>query len=669
MDASIKPLSTRSEFNKAVEAAVAAARAYYDTDVQLMSDAEYDQLIEAIQLATATHPDWKASGLLDAVAAGASAGGDVPHPSPMLSLSKAKERKDVAAFVSSAKGKVVVEPKLDGLAIRAEYVKGKLIRLVTRGDGLAGEDLTAQAQDVTGLPAKLRQALTLDVRGEIYMTDSDFEVANRNRVASGKPAFVNPRNATSGVLRNQDLDYHPPLSFAAYDAFGGALGRVDDYVMRMSALDKAGIATALSLVRLPAGRKPWSAPNPETVLSLVDAVEGERSTLGSPIDGAVVKVASYGRRDQLGAATSAPRWAVAFKYPADVATTKLLGIEVNVGRTGNMSLRAVLEPVFVGGTTITYATLHNPKFVTDAGMGIGAVVYVYRAGDVIPRVSAVASRGKARRWKGPKACPNCGQPWDDSAVVWKCRTPACSTVGRIGYAASRDALDIDGLSTALAEALVETGKVADVADLFRLSAVDIATLPLGDGQRLVGTTVAAKIHHQIQGARQKSLARFITALGLRGTGRTISRRLATHFGTLDSLAPAKPAQLAQVDGIGTERAAVIAAELKTALPVIRKLRKLGIDPREQGAASVPGQRRPLDGLTVVVTGNVPGMTRTQAQEAVEALGGRSSGSVSKSTSLVVVGDGAGSKAQRAEQLGIRTMGAMEFATLAQRGRT
>jgi DNA ligase (NAD+) len=297
-------------------------------------------------------------------------------------------------------------------------------------------------------------------------------------------------------------------------------------------------------------------------------------------------------------------------------------------------------------------------------MGIGDVVYVYRAGDVIPRVSAVTSRSRKKRWQGPTSCPNCEQPWDSLSVIWKCRTPSCSTVGRIDYAASREALDIDGLSIAIADALVESGKVADVADLFRLSVADLATLAVGEGSREVGTVVASKIHAQIQTAKNQTLARVITALGMRGTGRTMARRLATHFASLDALMKASATQLAEVDGIGSEKAVLIGRELLLARPLITKLKKLGNDPREAQAQTIPGQRRPFEGQAVVVTGSVPGMTRTRAQEVVEALGGRVAGSVSASTSLVVIGDGAGSKADKALQLGVKTMSAASFAKLA-----
>jgi DNA ligase (NAD+) len=391
-----------------------------------------------------------------------------------------------------------------------------------------------------------------------------------------------------------------------------------------------------------------------------------RSSLGFPIDGAVIKTDSLSERDRLGAVARTPKWAVAFKYAADVATTVLRDIEIAVGRTGRISLRAVLEPVFVGGTTITYATLHNPKFVTDADFRLGDTVFVYRAGDVIPRVNAVDlthRQADSVRWEAPATCPDCGEAWDKSSLLWRCQTPECSTVGRIEYAASRDVLDIEGLSSAMATALVESGRVNDIADLFTLTAADIAALPVGDGSRQVGQKVAEKIIEGIEKAKSQSLARVITSLGIRKTGRTMGRRLAAQFNSLKALRAASIADLTAVEGIGSEKAAYIHSGLASMGPVIDRLEAFGVTSSQEAAVTAPAAGLPLAGLKVVVTGSVPGLSRGEANEAVEALGGVSTGSVSKTTDLVVVGDGAGSKAEKAEALGVKIMAAEDFAAL------
>lgn len=649
----------RASFDRGVARAQEAAAAYYDTDTQLMADSEYDALIDAIEAAALAHPDWDTRGLLTAVAAGQSTGGDITHPQPMLSLAKAKTRDDVAAFMDRLTGPAYVEVKLDGLAIRAEYVNGQRTLVATRGDGTTGEDITAQASGITGLPDTLTEPWTLEVRGEVYMTDADFETANINRVASGKPAFVNPRNATAGTLRNSDRDYHAPMSFAAYDASGPAVDAWDDHRDRMAAIHRVGLTTAASLQ--PALEPVTTGPD---ALALIDRIGQIRPTLGFPIDGAVVKAASLTTRDNLGAVSRTPRWAVAFKYPADVATTVLRDIEVAVGRTGRITLRAVLDPVFVGGTTITYATMHNPAFVTDGDFRLGDTVYVYRAGDVIPRVSAVnlaARQPASAPWTPPAVCPACQQPWDTSSILWRCHTPECSTVGRIEYAVSRDVLDVDGFSTALAEAVVDAGLVNDIADLYQLTVDQVAVLPVGDGSRTVGATVATKIITGIAASRQQPLPRVITSLGIRMVGRTMGRRLAAHFRTLDALRAATVDDLAAVDGVGPERAATIRAGLTAMSDVIDRLVAAGVTTAlaETGDAGTG----PLSGKTVVVSGSVPGLTRTEANEWVEKLGGTSSGSVSKKTSLLVAGDGAGSKADKAASLGVTVMSADDFAAL------
>lgn len=653
---------TRSDFAAMVRAARDAAAAYYDGGDILMTDAEYDALLDTIGELAREHPDWDTEGVLDEVAAGVSRGGTVAHPTPMLSLGKAKDPEAVAVFVALVSTPVLVEPKLDGLAVRAEYRGGRLVLVATRGDGASGEDVTAQARGVQGLPEVLPEAVDCEVRGEVYMTDADFDVASANRVAAGKPAFVNPRNATAGCLRNADADYEAPMSFAAYEITGPVADGALTHVERSAVMARLGIASCASL--LPELSTPTEAAS--EVLARLDAIGARRTGLGYPIDGAVVKVDSIAARDRLGAIARTPRWAVAYKYAPDTATTVLRDIEVAVGRTGRISLRAALDPVFVGGATITYATLHNPKFVTDADFRIGDTVYVYRAGDVIPRVNAVEMSRRpagAEPWQPPSTCPACGETWETSSLLWRCHTPACSTVGRIEYACSRDALDVEGLSEAIAEAIVEAGLARDIADLFTLTADDLANLPLGDGARIIGAKVAAKIITEINKAKNQPLSRVLIALGIRGTGRTMSRRLAAHFGSLSAFRSASIDELTEVEGIGPEKASLIHSELVLLSDVIDRMVAAGITAAHDAPPASAGATGPLAGKKVCVTGTVPGLSRNEANEAVERLGGKSSSSVSKATHLVVIGDGAGSKAEKAAALGIPVMAAEDFMAL------
>ena len=656
-------LKTRSEFDIILAKVVSAAQAYYDGLEMEMTDAEYDLLIEDIEQMVEINPDWDTQGVLSQVAAGVSQGGEVIHPEPMLSLGKVKETNDIVSFVDKMKLPLAVEVKLDGLAVRVEYKDGALSLVATRGDGNTGENVTAQSLKINGLPMKLKKKITCEVRGEIFMTDVDFEIASGNRVLAGKSPFVNPRNATAGSLRNTDSEYFAPMTFAAYDVSGDIFNAIDSHLVRLEKVSQLGVKTTSDL--LPGFSHFFSTS--KDVLKAVALIGDKRSTLGYPIDGAVIKVDQISKRIELGSISRTPRWAVAFKYAPDTAMTTLKDIEVAVGRTGRISLTGILEPVFVGGATIERATLHHPKWVNDADIRIGGVVYVYRAGDVIPRISApvLAKRTeKDKVWVAPKVCPQCGEAWDKSSLLWRCPSPECSLNSWIDFAMSRDVLDVDGASVAFADAAVEAGLVSDLADLFTLTIEQVAKLPAGD-DREIGVKNATKIVNGIQKAKTQPLARIVTSLNIRKMGRTLGRRVVAHFGTLEALRKASEAQLSEVDGIGSEKARYIYNGFKERSAMIDRMIALGINVGEpvSSAVSSSTSAKPLAGKKVVVTGTVPGLTRTQAQEAVEKLGGISSGSVSKSTDLVVIGDGAGSKADKATELGITIMSAEDFATL------
>jgi len=648
------------QFKALVARAAAAARAYYNGDAMLMPDSEYDNLVETIAAAKAEHPDWDDQGATSAVAAGVGTG-DVRHPTPMLSLAKVKTVAEVEAFLAAVGGKdsdYDIEPKMDGLAIRAAYAGGALQQVVTRGDGFAGEDVTVQAQGIQGLPQHLAQPFDLEVRGEVFMTDRDFERANESRVASGKPAFVNPRNATAGALRAKDRTYDAPMSFACYDALYA--GQSDSYRQRLAYARAAGVTVVSDLV----------SELPSSPLAAIAEIGRLRPSLGYPIDGVVLKLDADEKRQALGATSHSPRWACAYKFPADTATTTLLGIEPAIGRTGRLSLTAILLPVYVGGAVVSRATLHHPEFIRVHDLRIGDRVFVYRSGDVIPRVTAPDLRARPEGlapWQPPETCPQCGEPLQRQGLTWRCITPECSVVGRIRYFASRDVMDVDGLDEATAEALVEAGLVSDIADLYDLTQEQLANLPLGTtatGQaRLLGQKTAERILTSLrEQTKAQPLARVITALGIRATGRTMGRRLAARFRTLDALRAATLEELASVEGVGDVKAATIRAGLTEMAPVIDRLVAAGVATAIEEAPAAAGPL-PLAGRKVCVTGTVPGLTRSEADAATLALGGEAVGSVSRKTDLVVVGEGAGSKADKARQLGVPIMDAAEFAAL------
>jgi DNA ligase (NAD+) len=407
------------------------------------------------------------------------------------------------------------------------------------------------------------------------------------------------------------------------------------------------------------------------VVAAVASLGARRGGLGFAVDGAVVKADRADDRNLAGSSSRAPRWAIAFKFPADTRTTILKGIEVQVGRTGVITPVAVLEPVQVGGVVVESATLHNFGDLVRRDVRVGDTVFVRRAGDVIPEITGArldARPADAVAFEPPTVCPRCGGAIDRSQKRWRCpRGRACGAAEALGYFAARDSMDIEGLGDTIIRALVARGLVVDPADLYDL---DVETLSQLDR---LGRTSATKLVANIGASRAKPLARVLTGLGVRMTGRSMSRRLARHFATMQNLLDADVEALQRVDGVGPERARVIAAELVDLGPVIAKLVERGVNMVEPGATPPSAQPvatdapplRRADGspMTVVVTGSVPGLSRTEGNEAVEELGGRSSGSVSKKTDLVVVGDGAGSKAAKAGELGVRVMPAEEFAAL------
>ncbi|MFG1606954.1 NAD-dependent DNA ligase LigA [Actinoplanes sp. NPDC049265] len=648
---------TASEFAVAVEQARAAAKSYYDSGDVLMTDADYDALLDRVAAAKQAHPEWDDQGVTTRVAAGASAGGDVRHPVPMMSLGKVTGADEVRAFVESLDGDpCLVEVKLDGLAIRVEYQSGRLVLAALRGDGSTGENVTAQVRrGVTGLPARLGTGWTGEVRGEIYMTVGDFEAASANRVAAGGKAFINSRGAVAGSIRSADRTYETPMTFAAYDISGDFTSHRD----RMARATELGFPVA---GRLATGEV-QVATDAAAALAAVERIGELRRGLDFPIDGAVLTADLESTRRRLGSGSRTPYWAAAFKYPADTGSTVLRDIEVRVGRTGRISLRAVLDPVFVDGTTITYATLHNPKFVEEQGLAIGQTVAVWRAGDVIPRVTAPIGEQPhgLTPWTPPETCPQCGEPWDKSSLLWRCHTASCSATNALEYWCSRDAMDVEGAGEALCVALVNAGLATDVADLYSLTAEQLAGLPVGNtkagGVVLLGQLNAAKVIASLEHSKTQPFNRVITGLGIRMTGRSVGRWLAARFKTMAALRAATVEEIAEIDKMGLIKAQHVIDGLAAMSGVIDRLAAAGV------TMSVPETAgdKPLDGKTYVVSGSVPGYTRTTVSERIEQLGGRASGSVSATTTALVTSETTTTKAVKAAKLGIPIIDPAEFA--------
>ncbi|MFD8085090.1 NAD-dependent DNA ligase LigA [Kitasatospora sp. NPDC059722] len=665
-------LTSTDAYTDAVATAVRAAAAYYADGGTPLGDDEYDALVRAIEAYELAHPDEVLPETPTGKVAGGAAVGDVPHSAPMLSLDNvfsAEELESWAAGLERRLGRPVaawcVEPKLDGLAVAARYRAGRLAQVLTRGDGLAGEDITHAADAVLGLPARLAEPLDVELRGEVLLTHEQFEQANAVRTEHGATPFAHPRSGAAGTLRAKDRPYRVELTFFAYDALG--LPGLDHAAL-LARLAELGANTAATT-----DAAPRRCASQAEAQQRIDEIAALRAALPFGIDGVVVKADAVADQEEAGSGSRAPRWAVARKLQAQHKVTRLLAVEWNVGRTGIIAPRAVLEPVVIDGVTVTYATLHNPADIERRGLMLGDQVFVYRAGDVIPRVEAplVDERtGAEQPIAFPEVCPRCGDAIDTSEQRWRCvRGRGCQAVASVIYAAGRDQLDIEGLGGTRAVQLVESGLVNDIADLFTLTKEQLLTLDR------MGETSADNLLAALETARVRPLNRVFCALGIRGTGRTMSRRLAAHFGSMAAIRAADAEALAGVDGIGVEKAAVIVAELADVAPLLDKLTAQGVglevtEPTAPAAATTGGGEAPagpLAGEAVVVTGAMTGaladLSRNAMNELIERAGGKASGSVSKRTTLVVAGDKAGSKRAKAEELGIRILTPEEFAAV------
>ncbi|MFD5270252.1 NAD-dependent DNA ligase LigA [Streptomyces sp. NPDC058335] len=682
-------------YAQAVEDAVRASAAYYTGGTSALDDDAYDRLVRGIAAWEATHPEQVLPDSPTGKVAGGAVEGDVPHTVAMLSLDNVFSPEEFTAWAASLARRVgheaerySVEPKLDGLAIAARYTRGRLTRLITRGDGTAGEDVTHAAGTVEGLPEQLTEPVTVEVRGEVLMTTAQFEHANEVRTAHGGQPFANPRNAAAGTLRAKDRAYTVPMTFFGY----GLLPLADTGAGLAAALGEAAHSDLMARAAVLGVNTTATTAVPGVtadtvgdVLARVREIAGLRPELPFGIDGIVVKADLAADQQAAGSGSRAPRWAIAYKLPAVEKITRLLAVEWNVGRTGIIAPRAVLAPVEIDGSTITYATLHNPADITRRDLRLGDHVMVHRAGDVIPRIEAPVAHlrtGEEQPIVFPEVCPRCGSAIDASEQRWRCESGRnCHLVASLSYAAGRDQLDIEGLGHTRVVQLVEAGLVADLADLFTLTREQLL------GLDRMGETSTDNLLAALDTAKGRPLARVLCALGVRGTGRSMSRRIARHFATMDHLRAADAEAVQRVDGIGTEKAPSIVAELAELAPLIDKLAAAGVNMTEPGATPVapvaeetdgttePAEATgstapaggPLAGMTVVVTGAMTGplekLSRNEMNELVERAGGRSSSSVSKKTSLVVAGEGAGSKRAKAETLGVRLATPDEFAVL------
>lgn len=701
--------AVRSEYEHIVQAVEAARRAYYVDDAPVMSDADYDTLYRRLEEFEVAYPTLIRDDSPTRQVGGEaySAFAPVKHASQMYSLEdvfsfdelKGWVRRVESSLPDSADHIWLTEVKIDGLAVSLTYSGGVLVRAATRGDGVTGEDVTHNVRTIGSIPQRLSgdgSPAFFEVRGEVFIASGDFVKLNESMVASGKNPFANPRNAAAGSLRQKDASVTAtrPLSM-----FVHGVGNLGDL----------GVETQSEAYRLLAS---WGLPvSPYTrtfsgfddVIAYIEEMGGRRHDLLHEIDGIVVKMDSYAAQRSLGHTSRVPRWAVAYKYPPEEVHTKLLDIRVDVGRTGRVTPYAVMEPVFVSGSTIERATLHNQDVVKAKGVLIGDTVVLRKAGDVIPEVVApvVALRdGSERPFVMPSTCPSCGSalaPAKAGDADLRCTNPrSCPAqlTERLCYAASRSALDIDALGYEAAKALTNPGGgvkplLDSEANLFNLTVDDLRdvmvlrerrvgestvvglepyffTKPTRSNPVSVPTKSALNLIVELGKAKEQPLWRVLVALSIRHVGPTAARALAAEFGSMDAIREAGKDRLSAVDGVGATIADSIISwfDVDWHREIVDTWAGAGVRMTDERDESIP---QTLEGLTIVATGSFEGFTRDSIKDAIISRGGKASSSVSKRTNYVVAGSNAGSKLAKAEALGVPVLSEEQFVSLMDAG--
>ena len=633
---------------------------YYVLDKPSVSDAVYDSAMRALIELEAQHPELASLDSPSQRVGGAPSAAFSPyqHRTPMLSLGNAFGTEELRAWLTRVRRLLpddeiafVTELKIDGLAIAVRYRNASFEDGGTRGDGTTGEDVAPNLRTVRAIPLRLHgnPPAVFEVRGEIYMRRSEFERFNARRSAAGEQTYVNPRNAASGAVRQLDpkITAARPLRFFAY-----ALGECDP---PLAVATQWELLARLREFGFPVNDHADRFEDFEKLVKHCEAWESKRADLDYAIDGLVIKVDSLAQQRRLGFVGKDPRWAIAYKYKPEEASTKLLSIEVNVGRTGSINPYAVLEPVFVGGVTVSTATLHNEDYVRSKDLRPGDTVIVRRAGEVIPEVvGPVLEMRKGRRlaeWTMPQRCPACASPVEraEGEAMAYCTNAACPAQRkeRISHFASREAMDIEGLGEKMAEQLVDADLVHDVGDLYSLTAEQIGALPRS------GEKSAANLVRTIASSTTRPFWRVLFGLGIRLVGGQTAALLASEFADIAALEAADEDDLMAVEQIGPKIAAGVAQFFREPhnRKVIEKLRRAGVNLRGDARRKADAGGK-LAGKTFVLTGTLSGMTREEAAAAIAEAGGKVSGSVSKKTDYVVAGDKPGSKLAKAEKLGV-----------------
>ena len=632
---------------------------YYVLDDPTMADYEYDQLLRELETLESAHPE-----LVTPDSPTQRVGGQavsqfekVTHAVPLMSLQDVFSMEELNEFLNkilSEQGDAAfsVEPKIDGLSVALEYENGVFVRGATRGDGVVGEDVTQNLKTIRSIPMRLEGAPDrLIVRGEVFMPKKSFEKLNAHQEALGKPLFANPRNAAAGSLRQLDPKIAGQRGLDIY-VFNVQLAEGVTFTSHCESLEY--------LKRLRFKVIPYQKLSTvEEIDRQVEAINENRGELICDIDGAVIKLDNLAQRENLGATAKFPRWAAAYKYPPEIKSTVVENIVVQVGRTGVLTPKAVVRPVRLAGTTVTNATLHNQDFISQRDIRIGDTVKIRKAGEIIPEILEVdlsLRPSDAKPYQIPMVCPVCGAPVekDEEGAFLRCTGAECpAQLSRnIAHFVSRDAMDIDGLGDSIVESLIEKGLIHSAADIYYLNMEEISSLWKS------GTTAAKKLLDAIEASKQQDLSRLIYALGIRQVGTKTGKVLAATFESLDNLMEASEEALMEVPDIGGITAQSIHSWFAQpqSQHLIMRLRQAGVNFLSQ--KKVTDNR--FAGMTFVLTGALSRFTREEATEQIENFGGKASGSVSKKTTYVVVGENAGSKERKARELGIPVLTEEEF---------
>ncbi len=631
------------------------SKKYYVDDDPQISDFEYDKALRELEnleeafpsVLTPDSPTQRVGGMAD------NRFEEVVHAVPMESLQDAFSFGELRSFESRIDGDVtyVVEPKIDGLSVSLEYRDGVLVRGSTRGDGQVGEDVTANLRTIKTIPLKLEENIPfLEVRGEVYMPREVFLSLVEKQEINGEKPFKNPRNAAAGSLRqkNSKIAAERNLSIFVFNIQQIEGKEIKSHKESLDYLKTLGFRTV-----------PFynEYENFDDVLKEVERIGNERGDLPFDIDGAVIKVNDFEKRKALGSTSKFPKWAVAYKYPPEEKETKLIDIEINVGRTGVLTPVAVLEPVLLAGSTVSRATMHNEDFIREKGISIGDTVIVRKAGDIIPEIVSVARKGEnTSLFEMPKICPSCSSPVsreEDEAAI-RCSNPQCPAqlLRNIIHFCSRDAMDIEGLGESVCEVLVNEGLVKNAADIYYLKEEQLLSL-----ERFAEKS-ARNLIEAIEKSKENDLSKLLFAFGIRHIGAKAAKLLSVNFGTLEKIMSATKEEILLIDGFGEIMAesAVEFFALEPTKRMVEELQSAGVNMKS--LAEVKDNR--FQGMTFVLTGTLPTMSRAEASEIIEGFSGKTSSSVSKKTTYVLAGEDAGSKLTKAQTLGVTIISEEEF---------